>query len=178
MEDAPTLGFQFAQGPGSPLLANCPVLPILDPSRWRHAGNHEHRYGHAGHEAGAPAQAAPTGSGEVGADDQQSKDRSQEKKRAPVSPKPSLGQVLIHPRCALAGLPGPPRLQHANQHVVVVGVLWLERSIRHGMRAEKPARHPHSETRGRFAEGSRSSPFDDRLKDAEATQARFGWQPK
>jgi hypothetical protein len=91
MEDAPTLGFQFAQGPGSPLLANCPVLPILDPSRWRHAGNHEHRYGHAGHEAGAPAQAAPTGSGEVGADDQQSKDRSQEKKRAPVSPKPSLG---------------------------------------------------------------------------------------
>ena len=49
-----------------------------------------------------------------------------------------------------------------RQHVVVVGVLWLEQSIRHGMSAEKPARHPHSETKGRFVEGSRSSPFDER----------------
>src|SRR5665647_3008581 len=119
MEDAPTLGFQLAEGPSSPLLANSPVLPILDPGRRRHAGNHEHRNDHAGHEASAPAQAAPSGSGQVGAGDQRSEEGSKDKEAAPVSPKPSLGQLLIFSRCALASLPGPPRLQHANQHAAI-----------------------------------------------------------
>jgi hypothetical protein len=86
MEDAPTLGFQFAESPAGPLLSDCPVLPALDPRRRRHAGNHEHRNDHAGHEASAPAQAAPMGSGKVDADDQRSEEGSQDKEAAPVSP--------------------------------------------------------------------------------------------
>jgi hypothetical protein len=126
VEDAPTLGFQFAESPASPLFADCPVLPVLDPGRRRHASNHEHRNDHAGHQACAPAQAAPLGSSQVGDDDQRNKDSSQDEEAAPVSPKPSLGQLLVLPRCALSGLPGSPRLRHANQHVADEGAMWSE----------------------------------------------------
>jgi hypothetical protein len=126
MEDAPTLGFQFAKSPASPLLPDCPVLPVLDPGRRRHASNHEHRNDHAGHQACAPAQAAPLGSSQVGDDDQWSKDGSQDEEAALVSPKPSLGQLLVLPRCALTGLPGPPRLHHADQHVANKDAMWSE----------------------------------------------------
>src|ERR1035437_7947370 len=126
MEDAPALGFQCAETPAGPLLPDCPVLPVLDPRRWRHAGNHEHRNDHAGHKASTPAQAAPSGGCQVGADDQGSKDGSQDEEAAPVSSKPSLGQLLVLSRCALPGLPGPPRLHHANQHVADDGAMWSE----------------------------------------------------
>jgi len=62
--------------------ADCPVLPVLDPGRRRHAGNHEHRNDHAGHQACAAAQAAPLGSSQVGDDDQRSKDGRQDEEAA------------------------------------------------------------------------------------------------
>jgi hypothetical protein len=126
VEDAPTLGFQFTQGPASPLFARLPRLASSPSGPAATCEQSRTSQRPAGHQACAPAQAAPFGSSQVGDDDQRSKDGSQDEEAAPVSPKPSVGQLLVLPGCALSGLPESPRLLRASQQVADEGAMWSE----------------------------------------------------